>query len=87
MLGLYLDTLIIGHNFCSMISIIKWINSAKKELPKKYVKMLFGQKINKNTITKQTKKTHKNCQSQELNLGPLVPQSGVLPLGHQVNWT
>jgi len=47
--------------------------------------MLFGRK-NKNTTTTKQKSKHKNpCQSRKLKPGPLAPQSGLLPLGHQVN--
>jgi len=58
MLGLYLDTLIIGHEFCSILNKF----TLQKEMQKKYDK-----------VKTTTKTKHKyTCLSRELNPGPLA---------------
>ena len=53
MLGLYLNTLIICHKCCSMLSLL-YESTLQKELPHFMTNNVFGQK-SKNTITtKQT---------------------------------
>jgi len=53
----------------------------QKKLQNCMLNYVFWTKNNNTTTTKQNSK-HKNpCQNRE----PLAPQSGVLPLGHQVN--
>jgi len=66
MLGLYIDTLIIGRIFCNMLSLLNKL-TLRKELQ-------IRTKIKITTTTKQ--KTHTNpCQSRESNPGPIAPQS------------
>jgi len=74
MLGLNLDTLINGHNYCSMISILNEL-TLQKEIANNYVNnALWTRKLKHNN-----KKQHTNlCQSRELNPGPFVPQSNFI---------
>jgi len=74
MLRLYLYTLIIGHKFCSMLS-IRNKSTLRKELANFHVNNNFWEKQNKNITTKQ--KSKNTCRSRELNPGPLALQSGV----------
>jgi len=74
MLGLYLDTLIIGHN-CSRLSI------PNKFTLQKGIANTFGQKHNNNN----NKANIKIPARVGLNQGSLAPQSGALLLEHQVN--
>ena len=66
MLGLYLFTLIKGHKYCNMLSILNELTLVK-EL-QNFVTMFFWKKSKITTTTK-----HKNpCQSRELKPGALA---------------
>ena len=53
----------------------------QKELHSFMKNNVFLTKKSKNTTTTKPNIKHKNlCQSRELNLGPLAPQSDALPL-------
>ena len=68
MLGLYLNTFIIGHKSCNMLS--------------KLTNFCFWAKC-KHTTEQNKKIKHKNpCRSRELNPGPLASKADTLPL-HQ----
>jgi len=56
MLGLYLYTLIIGHKYCNMLSILNKL-PLQKELQKFVTNNVFWQKV-KNTSTKKNKKSN-----------------------------
>jgi len=69
--GLYFDTLIIDHTFCSMLSkLTEWTLQKLANFHDKYC------------VLEKTVKSQ-----QKSNLWPLVPHSGASPLHHRVNWT
>jgi len=72
MLCLYLDTLIIGHKFCSMLSILNEITS-QQELQNF---MTYNGFWTKKVLQQQCIKANKiPCHSRKSNPGPLAPQS------------
>jgi len=75
MLGLYLYTLIIGHKYCSILSILNQLTLKKKLQNFVTNNVLFRQKIK--TQQQQNKKIkHENpCMSRDLNQGPLAPKA------------
>jgi len=84
MLGLYLDTLIIGHKLCNMLRILNEL-TLQRELQNFVTNNVFLTK-NKTTATTKHKIKQKNhCQSRESNPVPLAPKADVLPLEHLVN--
>ena len=84
MLGPYLDTLMIRHKCCSMLSMLNEL-TLQKELKGFMANNVFWTKSKNTTITIQKSK-HKNIYlNRELNPEPLALQSSVLPLGHRVN--
>ena len=86
MLGLYLDTLIMGQNFCNMYLVYEMNLRCKSKYKFLRQIMCFGQK-SKNTTTIKQKIEHKNpCRNRKSNRGPLAPQMDALPLHHRVNW-
>ena len=86
MLGLYLDTRIIGYKYCSMLSILFKL-TLQKECQTIVTNNLFWTKNKTTSSTKQNIK-HKNpCQSQESNTEPLAPQSDAWALDDRDNWT
>jgi len=81
------DIRIIGHNLCSLLSILNEL-MFQKELKKNMTNSVFWTKIykKKTTTTKQKKANIKNyCQSRESNPGPIAPLSDALPLDHRDN--
>ena len=86
MLGLYLYiTLLIGHKFCNMLSILNKL-TLQKELQNFVTKDVFWTKSKSTTATKQTMK-HKNpSRSRKLNPRLLAPKADTVPLHHRVNW-
>jgi len=73
MLGLYLDTLKLGHNYCNMLSLcneLTWL----KELQTFVTKVCFFLKSKNITTTKHRSKHKIISQSRESNPGPLAPQ-------------
>jgi len=81
MLGLYLDTLKIGQKKLQYVQYTKKNHFCKKNYKMLWQIMCFGQKRKKSTTKKQKIKQKNPCQSRELNLGPLAPQSYALPSG------
>ena len=81
MLRLYLDTVLIGHKLCSMISTLNEIG-----LQKKWEHFMTNNVFAEKSKTQQQQnnnRKHKNpCQTHELNPRPLAPQS---PLGYGDN--
>ena len=77
MLGLYLDTIIIGYTFCSILNEL----TLQQKL-RFCMKTNFRENKQNNNIRKIRKHKH-TYHSRELNPGPLASQSGVLPLGHR----
>ena len=80
MLGLYLDALIIGHNFCYMLRILTEL-TLQKELQNFTTNNVIWTNMQNTTTTTTTKHKikYKNpCQSRELNLGHLAPQADAL---------
>jgi len=85
MLGRYLYTLIIGHKYWNMLSILNKL-TLQKELHNIVTNnVLFF--FTKSKITTKQKIKHKNpCRRRELNPGPLAPNAiHALPLHHRVN--
>ena len=83
MLGLCLYTLIIGHKYCNMFSILNKL-TLQKELQNFVTNNVLFDKTLKNTKTAKQKIKHKNaCRSRELNPGPLAPKAGAIPLHHR----
>ena len=78
MLGLYIDTIIIGHKLNSTLRILN-------ELPlqKELQNFMTNDALRKKTTTKQKDKVKNPCQTWESNPGPHAPQSDALPLDHQ----
>ena len=66
MLGLYFDTLIIGHTFCNMLRLLNKLR-LQKELQNVVTKTT-------KTATKLKYKHKKTCQSRESNPGSLALQ-------------
>ena len=69
MLCLYLDTLLIGYNFCSMLSIL--IKSTLQKELQNFMTSVLDKKV------KTQQQQRKFCQSRELNPCPLAPHSDV----------
>jgi len=81
MLGLY--TLIIGHTFCNMLSMLNKL-TLNKELQTLVTNNVFLDIKLKTQPQKNIK--HKNpCRSRELNPGPIALKADALPLHHRVN--
>jgi len=58
MLGLYVDTLIIGHKLCSMLSTLDKLPLQKEwQSMKLMIFSFFGQENKRTTTTKQNKQT------------------------------
>jgi len=84
LLGLYLDTHIIGHTSYNMLSITKKYYC--KKMQNCVTNNVFLDKKETTTTTIQKIIKHKKpCRSLDLNPGPLAPKAGALALHHRVN--
>jgi len=80
MLGLYLDTLIIGHNFYLILSILNKLTWQKGITKFHDEYCVYVETINQKQHQNQTYKNP--FQSPELNPRPLAPKADVLTLDH-----
>jgi len=86
MLDLYLDTLIVGHKCCSMLSVLNELTLQTQFKKCMTNNVFWSKKENTTTTTKQKQNEHKNIfQRRTINTIPLAPQSDALHLDHQGN--